>query len=319
MSREETRFSLTREKLQRLVERARQTEAMQPEPEAKEFDWTCPHRFGAEARSHLEALGNRMALSVQKGLNEHSNGSIESSLKAVREHFAYRLAQTVSVGQEGPYVIGLRDESKQCIGCLLFTFENARFLVAQMLNDPEAAVGQNGTFSALEESILMDTSAVLTGFLSDVLEEQLQLKIQPNGQLVRGDWVMRSRILEDLCEWTFGIQYSVQQVEFSIVLESALLDAYAGVSMPAAVPPSQCSARILERLRQVPVSVCATLDTAVVGLGDLAQVEAGDVLLFGQKIRRPLQVLLNGRPCFYAYPAQQQGKLALVIAEPESE
>jgi len=58
----------------------------------------------------------------------------------------------------------------------------------------------------------MDTSAVLTGFLSDVLEEQLQLKIQPNGQLVRGDWVMRSRILEDLCEWTFGIQYSVQQV-----------------------------------------------------------------------------------------------------------
>ena len=43
------------------------------------------------------------------------------------------------------------------------------------------------------------------------------------------------------------------------------------------------------------------------------------MLLFGQKIRRPLQVLLNGRPCFYAYPAQQQGKLALVIAEPESE
>lgn len=319
MSREETSFLFTREKLQRLVERARQTAAPQPEVKAEEFDWGRPHRFGAEARALLEGLGSRMALSIKKGINEQFNGSVEGVLKGIREHFAYRLAQTVSVGNEGPYVVGLRDESKQCIGCLLFTFENARFLVAQMLNDPEAAVGQNGEFSSLEESILMDTSGVLTAFLSEVLEEQIRLKIQPSGQLVRGDWVMRSRILEDLCEWTLEIQYGSRSVEFSLVLESSFLNAFAGIPAPAALNPSQCSARILERLRQVPVSVCATLDTDVIGLGDLAGLEKGDVLVLGQKIRRPWRVLLNGKPCFFAYPAQQKGKLVLVISEPENE
>lgn len=319
MSPEKTSFLFTREKLQRLIERAGQTASAQPEVKAEEFEWTRPHRFGAEARALLESLGNRMALSVQKGFSEQLNSSIEGALKGVREHFAYRLAQTVGVGKEGPYVIGLRDESKQCIGCLLFTFENACFLVAQMLNDPEAAVGGNGEFSALEESILMDSSAALTSFLSDVLEEQIRLSVQPNGTVLRGDWVMRSRILEDLCEWTFAIQYSSRQVEFSLILESTLLDAYAGVSMPAAINPSQCSARILERLRQVPVSVSATLDRDLIGLGDLAGLEPGDVLVLGQKLRQPWRVLLNGRPCFWAYPAQRKGKMVLVITEPESE
>jgi flagellar motor switch/type III secretory pathway protein FliN len=319
MSGQEMSLLFTREKLQRLVERARQTAEPQPEVQAEEFDWTRPHRFGAEARAQLEGLGGRMALSLKKGITEQFNGSVEGTLKGIQEHFAYRLAQQVSVGAEGPYVVGLRDENKQCIGCLLFTFENARLLVAQMLNDPEAAVGQNGEFSALEESILMDTSTALTAFLSDVLEEQLQLKIQPSGHLVRGDWVMRARILEDLCEWTLEIQYDSQPVEFSFVLESALLDAYAGISIPPAMNPSQCSARILERLRQVPISVCATLDTALIGLGDLAGLEKGDVLVLDQKIRRPWRILLNGRPCFFAYPAQQKGKIVLVISEPEND
>lgn len=319
MSGAEATIVLPREKLMRLVERARQTAVPEPEPSAEEFDWTCPHRFGSEARVLLEGLGKRMILSIQKGLSEQTNSSVEGALKGVREHFAYRLAQTVGVGKEGPYVVGLRDESKQCVGCLLFTFENARFLVAQMLNDPEAAVGQNGEFSALEESILMDTSTVLAGFLSEVLQEQIRLKVQPSGQLVRGDWLMRSRILEDLFEWTLEIQYGSCAVEFSLVLESTLLDAFAGVPTLAALNPSQCSARILERLRQVPVSVCATLETHLIGLGDLAGLERGDVLMLGQKIRRPWRVLLNGQPCFFAYPAQQNGKIVLVISEAESE
>lgn len=310
---------MTREKLQRLMARVQQSPPPPPPVQVQEFDWTCPHRFGAEARSMLEGLGRRVAVSVQKALNEQFNQPIEAQIKEIREHCACRLSQKITEGKEIIYVVGLRDENKQSIGCLLFTFENACILIAQMLNDPEAAIGQDGTFSALEDSILMDVASILVVPLDDVLQEQIKLKVHLAGQPVRGDWVMRTRILEDLCELAFSVRFGEQEVLFSLVLESTLLDAYIGIKTPTATSSALSSVRILERLRGAPVSVCAQVSTDMIGLGDLAQLEPGDVLVLNKKVRTPMDVLLNGRPCFHAFPAEQKGKLALVITEPGCE
>lgn len=310
---------MTREKLQRLMARVQQSPPPPPPAQVQEFDWTRPHRFGAEARSMLEGLGRRVAVAVQKALNEQFNQPIEAQLREIREHCACRLSQAITEGKEVIYVVGLRDENKQSIGCLLFTFENACILIAQMLNDPEAAIGQDGTFSALEDTILMDVASILVVPLDDVLQEQIKLKVHLAGQPVRGDWVMRTRILEDLCELSFSVRFKEQEVLFSLILESTLLDAYIGIKTPTATSSALSSVRILERLRGAPVSVCAHVATDMIGLGDLAQLEAGDVLVLNKKVRTPMDVLLNGRSCFRAFPADHKGKLALVITEPGCE
>jgi flagellar motor switch protein FliM len=188
-----------------------------------------------------------------------------------------------------------------------------------MLHDPEAAVSQEGEFSALEETILMDVATILFTPLDDVLAEQIKLKVQPSGQPVRGDWVMRTRILEDLCELSFTARFGEKEIVFSLILESVLLDSYVGIKTPTVTSSALSSVRILERLRGAPVSVCAHISTEMIGLGDLAQLEPGDVLVLNKKVNTPLQVLLNGRGCFQAYPAEQKGKLSLVITEPGSE
>lgn len=319
MSSERRPHSLNREKLQRLMARVQQSGCRPPAVEAREFDWTCPHRFGAEALSLLEGLGRRMALAVQRSLNDQFSQAIEAEVKDFREHCAYRIAQATCQGPEGPYVAGLRDESKQCIGCLVFSFENACFLVAQMLNDPEAAVGQEGQFSALEESILMDISSILTVPLDDILQEQIRLSVRPMDQVVRGDWVMRARMLEDLCEFVFGVRFGERDITFSVILESTLLDLYVGIKIRPATSSALSSVRILDRLRRAPVSVCANVSTEMISLEDLARLEAGDVIVLSQKISSPVQVLLNGRRCFHAYPAERKGKVALVITESANE
>jgi flagellar motor switch protein FliM len=308
--------SMTRDKLQRLMARAGQAPAAAAAGQVQEFDWTRPHRFGAEARQMLEGLGRRMAAAMQKTLNEQFSQPMEVQLKEILEHCACRLSQTITESQEAIYVLGLWDENKQSIGCLLFSFQTACLLIAQMLNDPEAAVGQEGQFSALEETILMDVAGILSAPLDDVLTEQIRLKIQLAGQPVRGDWVMRTRILEDLCELSFAVRIGEKEISFSLILESALLDSYVGIKTHAATSSHLSSVRILDRLRSAPVSVCAHISTEMIGLGDLAQLERGDVLVLNKKVTTPLEVLLNGRRCFYAYPAEQKGKLSLVITEP---
>ncbi len=312
--------SMSRDMIQRLMARAQETAPAPADPPKTEaFDWTRPHRFHSEARSILEGLGRRIALAMQKTLNDQFSQTIEAGLKETREHCAYLLMQETARGADGPFVVGLRNESKQVVGCLLISFESACFLVAQMLNDPEAAVGSEGRFSALEESILMDVALMLSGPLEDVLQEQLKLTIQPADQLVRGDWVMAARILEDLCEFSFGLRFGEKEAVFSLLLESEVLDLYAGIKSPTGTSASLSSVRILERLRRAPISVHATLTTDLIRLEDLARLEPGDVLVLGKKISTPLQVLLNGRRCFHAFPAEQKGKIALVITDSVNE
>lgn len=319
MSSEGRPHSLNREKLQRLMARVQQSSSPPSPVEAVEFDWTRPHRFGSEALASLDGLGRRLALAVQKELNDQFTQTVETEIKEIREHCAYRIAQEITQGMEGPYVVSLRDEAKQCIGCLVFSFESACFLVAQMLNDPEAAVGQEGQFSALEESILIDFASILIVPLDDILQEQIKLSVRIAEQPVRGDWVMRAKVLEDLCEMVFCIRFGDRDVPFSLFLESTFLDTCAGISVSSAQNSKQGSARILERLRRAPISVCAKVSTDSICLEDLAQLEPGDVIVLGKKIRYPLEVLLNGRTCFHAFPAERKGKVALVITDSASE
>jgi flagellar motor switch protein FliM len=311
--------SMTRDKLQSLMERAQQAPVPPAPAKVEEFDWTRPHRFGTESRLKLEGLGRRMAAALQKTLNEHFNQSIEVQLKEFREHCAYRLSQSITEDKQIVYVVGIRDENKQSIGCFLFSFQSACMLIAQMLNDPEAAVGQEGQFSTLEESILMDVAGILLAPMDDVLTEQTKLKIHLSGQPVRGDWVMRTRVLEDLCEQIFSVRIGEKEISFSLILESALLDSYAGVKTPPEISSHLSSVRILDRLRAAPISVCAHVSTEMIALADLTQLEPGDVLVLNKKAASPLQVLLNGRACFHAFPAEQKGKLSLIITEPGSD
>jgi len=319
MSDTQQKHSVSREKLQRLMARVQQTSPPPAPKEVAEFDWLRPHRFGCEAQSAIEGLGKRLALAVQKTLGDQVSPSVEAALKDIREHCANRIARELSKGMEGSYIVGLRDQAKQCVGCLVFSYETACFLVAQMLNDPEAAVGQDGRFSALEESILIDIAAILTDPLDDVLTEQIKLTVSNAEHPVRGDWVMRAKYLEDLCELSFTLKFGEQDISFSMILESEFLDQYAGLPVKRQQTAEPDSIRILQRLRKAPVSVNAVISTNLMQFGDLAQLEAGDVVALGKKTKKPLDILLNGRACFQGYPAVVKEKIAMIIAESANE
>ena len=68
-------------------------------------------------------------------------------------------------------------------------------------------------------------------------------------------------------------------------------------------------------MRRAPVQVKAVVCESNIHFRELVELQPGDILLLGKKIREPMDVLVNGQFCFQAYPARQQNKMALVITE----
>lgn len=310
---------VSREKLLRIFSRlARGSAASARTPvAATDCDWTAPHHFGPDAIILLDGLARRVGLALAKCLEESAHKDAEVIYDRLCEHYAARLSEQISVS-DGPYTANLMNESQHRIGCVVTPFETAVFLVAQTLHDPEAAVGQDGLFSALEESILADLLGVLEETLTRVLNEYAQLKVQPGQAPARGEWQIDARQMDDLCELRYRIRHGGQEYPFSVVLESRLLDPFAG--QPAyfkTMAPEKTQVSLLEQVRRASVLVSAVVCETTLDLGAMMELEPGDILLLGKKVHEPMDVLVNGQSCFRAYPAARNGKLALVITEAE--
>lgn len=307
---------VSREKLQRMLCRlSKQAVPEEPVSGATEFDWTTPHHFGPEAGHQLEGLSRRVTLAFQKCFEEATQKAAEVMHNRTCEHYANRLSEQLAV-PTGPYMATVMNESQRRIGFFLIPFETAVFLVAQTLHDPEAAVGQDGQFSALEESILADILTLFTDALAAVLGEYAQVALRSGQPPLRGEWRIDARDLDDLCELSYLMKWKDQFYPFSFVLESGLLDSFAGQPVYfKTLPPEKTRACLLEQVRRAPVLVKAVICAASLHFRELVELEPGDVLLLGKKIREPMDVLVNGQFCFQAYPACQDGKAALVITE----
>jgi len=310
--------SISRERLQRLLSRlSRQAASEMPAAAGTDCDWTVPRHFGPEAVILLDGLARRIGLALRKRLEEVAHKDTEVDYDRLCEHYAARLCEQVSIS-DGPYMANLMNESQNRIGFFMIPFETAVFLVAQTLHDPEAAVGQEGQFSVLEESILADLLTVLEETLAGLLGEHAKLTIQPGQGPIRGEWRIDARQMDDLCEMTYRIRHGEQEYPFSVVLESRLLDGFAAQPVYfKTASPEKTQACILDQVRRAPVLVSAVVCETTLNFGEMVELEPGDILMLGKKIREPMDVLVNGQLCFQAYPAAQNGKLALMITEPE--
>lgn len=309
---------MSRDKLQRIFSRlSSRVEADGQAPEATDVNWTVPHHFGPEAQAQLESLSRRIALALQRCLEEITHQDGEVIHNRLREHYACRLSEQLAV-PTGPYMATVQNESQKRIGFFQVPFETAAFLVAQTLHDPEAAVGQDGQFSILEESILADILTTFEESLASLLLDYAQITVRPGPAPQRGEWRMEARELEDLCEMNYLIKWDDQYYPISFVLESAMLDSFA--DQPPyfkTMTPEKTKACILEQVRRAPVVVRAVLCSASIQFRQLVELAPGDILLLGKKIQEPMDVLANGQFCFQAYPASQNGKAALVITQPQ--
>jgi flagellar motor switch/type III secretory pathway protein FliN len=236
-------------------------------------------------------------------------------MKKVVQEFATVLAKRALQQEKPQYFLPFSGQSKRPEGFLSIPSEAVGVLIAQLLRDPETTVGQNGVFSTLEESILQDAAVVMTEASLTALRESGLTTLKEGDQVIRGDWPLEASHLEDICGFTFTIIFSKQTIEVTMLALGEILDAALGTTprISKTFSAAELSRRIARQLHEAPVEITARLCESSILMEDLMALEPGDVLVFSKKTTEPIETLLNGCSCFYAWPVASEGKLSLMM------
>ena len=312
--------ALSRRRLRRLMALAAQLrgEPSKP-PDAEDFDWFKPHHFRREDLTHYELLARRIEKQVAGVCETLLQASYEVSAETHDQHFANCLATHVQTEQKRHYFLPLDIDRMERAGFVSFSPSTAIALVGLMLRDPDFATGEQRELTSLEDSILMDVVAALTDAVGRALHERGGLTLQKAPRFVKGDWPMAASGLEDLFSIQVLITAETDTLELTFTLLAETIEPALGVNPTAksTAPPEELQNRILQNLNDAPIQIEARLAEATVSLHDAMSLRPGDVMVLNKKMTEPLDLVLNERKCFRAFPARTAGRLALVIAQPE--
>ena len=267
----------------------------QEPPAAEVFDWFKPHHFRPEDLARYDLLARRIEKHLALVCESLFQASYEISAGACDQHYADRLAARGRTEQRNHYFLPLDVNRAERTGFVSLAPSTAIALVGLMLRDPEFAAGEPRELTTLEDSI------------------------QKGSRFVQGDWPMALTGLEDLFSIQVTIVAETDTLELAFSMLSEAVEPALGVrsTREAAIPPEELRQRVLKNLDTTPIRIEAQLAEAAISLHDAMSLRPGDVLVLNKRITEPLDMVLNGRKCFRAFPARTATRLALVITEPE--
>ena len=315
--------TLTHDKLRRLIELAQQHVQAEDtqQPEAVDYDWNRPHHFSFEQLAALDIFARKTQDNITNTLETLCQGPFSLTLKPLSQHFASILAADVTANQPNHYYLPITTEDREHCGFISFPLETASILVALMLREGEKIDTEERKLSILEDSILMDITAALVDSLAQILKKRNGPVIQKVENFITGNWPVDFEGIEDVTTLTYNVESPAGEFEFAFTILSTILEPIVGVEQDfiRKRTKEQITNIIMAHVNKVPVTVTARLCSTAIELDDIMNLKNGDLLLLEQKVAKPVEVLLNNRRCFHAYPAMFYGKYALVIAPEESE
>lgn len=314
--------AFTIEKLKRLINRARQDAQpdQKKQPEVADFDWYRPHHFRTEHIAALELLLRKAREALAEAFQNLCEGAFTVSVDTPTQHYASMLVANATTEHSNRYYLPISARNNHC-GFLSFSVETAFIFVAMMLREVAKFDNADRKLSSLEDSILMDVATTIVETFADVFQEFTGHQLSAAADFVKDNWPVSFDGLDDLIALTFKVESPAGAFEFSLTVLSSFVDPVVGLEQPPHVEEGSDNRRkiIMAALGDVPVTVIARMCSCSVELDDIMNLREGDVLVLNKKISQPIDILLNHRKCFGAYPASSFGKLAVVVAERETE
>ncbi len=314
--------TLTRERLRRLVRIVRtRNPAETPDVQSTDFDWTRPHHFRPEHLAAIDLFRRKTVDNITDTFEAFCQGPFTVTAEPVEQHYASELAAHVQVNRQSDYFLVLSTpDEKQC-GFLNVTNDAAARLVAMMLREAEYVEPPQRKLSTLEESILMDITAAVTDGFMEILRRFGGAQCLKDRTFAKGVWPLGFEGFNELTCLPYRVQYPHGELQLTYTLLSTVLEPAAGFETRSRKPaaPSEIADRIMRNIHKVPITITARLCAAAIELDDVMNLKPGDVLLLPKKTAHPMDILLNEKKTFCAFPAAFCGKYAAVVAPPEND
>ncbi len=308
--------ALTREKLQRLIDQARHLVApAESEVQAADFDFTQSHHFGPKHLSLFESFAKKLEFQIQRTFETLCQGEFEIRTDSTSQHYAVALAERVKTQQKKDYFLPFSIDQQPLSGFLSCTPTTAMALVGYILRDADFD-NQQRDLSELEESILLDVTTAIGEAINTAFHLASGPALQWNNRFVVGDWPLQCVGLEDLFSIDLSITGPQNPMDLHLTLLASAMDSILGIQTKPGPKSTakELSDRILKTMHKAPVELVARVTQATMSLNDVMNLAPGDILVLNKKTVSPLDLLINGRPCFKAFCARSSGKYAVVIA-----
>lgn len=308
--------TLTREKLQRLIDQAQHLVAPAgAEAQASDFDFTQSHHFGPKHLSIFESFAKKLEFQIQRTFETLCQGEFDIRAASTSQHYAVALAERVKTQQKKDFFLPFAIDQQPQSGFLSCTPTTAMALVGYILRDTDFD-SQQRELSDLEESILLDVTTAIGEAINTAFHLAAGPAFQLANRFVVGDWPLQCVGLEDLFSIDIAITGPQNPMELNLTVLASAMDSILGIQTKPGPKPSakELSDRILRTMHQAPVELVARVTQSTMSLNDVMNLAPGDILVLNKKTVSPLDLLINKRPCFKAFCAKSSGKYAVVIA-----
>ncbi|MHC4591415.1 MAG: flagellar motor switch protein FliM [Planctomycetota bacterium] len=286
-------------------------ERLEPQRRVHGYDFQQPSRFN---KSQLDAL-RKINDSLAQSAAEHVSRLLRSSLKT----------QLVSMDQmKWEHLL---EEAGEAVVGFVFSLDPLGYQGVLTLDRQFAAAcldrmtgGQGEVPDVPTDFTVLDVRA-LARFVAGFLDPLSELWHDVGDfQVVPGPFVQELQSLdllppeEDLFQLCFLVQGTVAsgQVALSVPFRAvrSLPPQSEEQDHPVAVSEEAAEAGLRATLKRAPVEITVLLGSAEIKVAKLVSIEPDDVILLDTRIGDPLDVKVNDKVKFQAYPGVSKGKLA---------
>jgi flagellar motor switch protein FliM len=283
--------------------------------EATEYDWYDPHYFSANELSKLDGFAETAARAAATRISDFCHSRFEVTTTSISQHFASRLAVTMSRAQDKDYFVPFGIESERPCGFVGISGQTACAWATEVLGDSGPENDSAKALSALEESLLLDLSSALVEAFSDA---GAVCSFRLTGSVVRGWWPLESGSTEELCQVSLDVKKADSQDSSAayLVIPCRELDVVAGRSRRAQdeYSESEVSKAILDHLQRMTVAITAQLASTKLTFGQIMNLQVNDMLVLDKAVDEPIDLIVEDRPLYSGWPAKSAGRYAVRIS-----
>lgn len=286
----------------------------------KEYDFRSPKKLSKEQKKSLLGVYENFARYLSSYLSGVLRTSCDISIDSIEEqpYFEYNNALPDII------MIGVM-EIKPIEGVILLDISNAiTFAIIERLlggNAKEVYIPDR-EFSEIEIVLIEGVLKKITDFLKDAWShvknvEVTMKQIETNSRLIQTmpmeEIVVIIMMNVDINGTKGTMNFCIPCLNLESVLEQLNQDQYAGARK---IDESQMAANkntILSRIKDSPIKVCGVFDSTTLTLGEVMNLQVGDVIKLDQRIDSEMKVTVDDELWFYGIPGTKHKKKVIKI------
>ena len=281
---------------------------------AEDYDWAGAHYFNKAQFETLEQFAEKITCQCSEKFTELYKSKFDVERTSIGQHFAEDLFNPKNASD--CYYMAFGPDLQRPFGMVEIPIKSALVWTTHILGETADQTDSEITLSKLEESLLLDITAGLIKALSMAYQEH---DLYPINKIKLNDVPFDMSETDEICRIGFAATRVETDEKYSaaFLIFCEKLDTIAGKqSQTNATSIEVDSAAIISsHLNKIEVPMNAKLGQTVFNLGEIMDLQPGDVLVLDKSVSDPTEIIINNRTVFGGHLVKSENNCAIKITK----